>query len=224
MPKSMIASAGGSVSPEGGTYASGTVVQVTATASNSYSFVNWTGDATGSDNPLSLTMDADKNITANFASNAPPPATTNELVVVSAHGSPSPAGTNLFSSEDVILASVAGSPIINSSTTITCTGWTLVGNSPVSGSGTSVSITLTNNALLTWLWTTNVAAPAITNGYVVVWSSIPGARYSIEVGTNIYGTFTAVATNIAASPAMNIYTAAPPSGSPEFFMYRIRKE
>jgi hypothetical protein len=218
-----LASAGGTVNPGGGSYTSGTVVQVTASASNSFSFVNWTGDAAGNDNPLNLTMDADKSIMANFTSDTPP-VTTNELVVVSAHGTPTPAGTNLFTSADVILASVAGSPIINSSTTITCTGWTLAGNSPVAGSGTSVSITLTNNATLTWLWTTNVAAPALSNGYVVVWSSIPGARYSIEVGTNLFGPFTAVATNIAASPAMNIYTAAPPGGSPEFFMYRIRKE
>jgi hypothetical protein len=213
----------GSVSPAAGTYASGTVVQVTASPSNGFSFVNWTGDASGSANPLSLTMDADRSITANFATNEPLPAITNTLIVESAYGTPAPSGTTLHTNGAVIACSVAGSPIVNGSTTLTCTGWTLLGNNPLSGGGTGFSLTLTNDATLTWLWTTNIVLP-VTNGYVVTWSSLPGATYAIDVGTNLFGAFTAVATNIAATPAMNTHTAAAPAGSPAQFFYRVRKE
>jgi hypothetical protein len=49
------------------TYNYGDEVILTPTPINSnYEFLNWTGDATGNDNPLTVTMDADKNITANF--------------------------------------------------------------------------------------------------------------------------------------------------------------
>jgi uncharacterized repeat protein (TIGR02543 family) len=47
-------------------YNSGTTVQLTATPNSGYTFVSWSGDATGSVNPLSVTMTANKNITANF--------------------------------------------------------------------------------------------------------------------------------------------------------------
>ena len=52
-------------------YNSGATVQLTATPSPGYTFTSWSGDATGSDNPLTVTMNADKNITANFTATAP---------------------------------------------------------------------------------------------------------------------------------------------------------
>ena len=48
-------------------YNSGALVQLTATPNTGYTFTGWSGDATGSLNPLSVTMNANKNITANFA-------------------------------------------------------------------------------------------------------------------------------------------------------------
>jgi uncharacterized repeat protein (TIGR02543 family) len=47
-------------------YASGSAVILTATPSAGYVFSSWSGDATGSVNPLRVTMNANKNITANF--------------------------------------------------------------------------------------------------------------------------------------------------------------
>ncbi|MDN3641552.1 hypothetical protein QWY87_02480 [Lutimonas halocynthiae] len=35
-------------------------------ASQSYTFVGWQGDATGDDNPILITMNSDKSITAVF--------------------------------------------------------------------------------------------------------------------------------------------------------------
>src|SRR4030042_1462570 len=57
---------GGSVSG-GGTYPAGTVVNVTANPSQGWQFDNWSGDCTGTANPTSVTMDANKACTANFS-------------------------------------------------------------------------------------------------------------------------------------------------------------
>lgn len=52
--------------PNAATYNSGAVVQLTATANPGYTFTGWSGDATGNTNPLNVTMNANKNITALF--------------------------------------------------------------------------------------------------------------------------------------------------------------
>ncbi|WP_457131755.1 ice-binding family protein [Mucilaginibacter sp. UYNi724] len=49
-----------------GAYASGTNVTVTANANPGYNFTSWSGDASGSANPLTVTMTGNKHITANF--------------------------------------------------------------------------------------------------------------------------------------------------------------
>lgn len=65
--------AGGSVtkSPDLASYDSGTTVQITATPNAGYTFTSWGGDASGSANPLSVVMNANKNITANFTAVLP---------------------------------------------------------------------------------------------------------------------------------------------------------
>ncbi len=47
-------------------YTDGTGVELTATANSGYNFSNWSGDASSTDNPVSVTMDAAKSITVNF--------------------------------------------------------------------------------------------------------------------------------------------------------------
>jgi uncharacterized repeat protein (TIGR02543 family) len=47
-------------------YNSGAAVVLTATPSVGYSFTGWSGDATGTISPITVTMNANKNITANF--------------------------------------------------------------------------------------------------------------------------------------------------------------
>ena len=54
------------LNPAGGSYPSGTVVTVTANAGASYVFDHWTGDLTGSTNPTTITMNANKSVTAVF--------------------------------------------------------------------------------------------------------------------------------------------------------------
>ncbi len=55
-----------SLNPSGGTYTAGTVVVLTAQANSGYQFLNWTGDVTGTSNPTTVTMNANKSVTANF--------------------------------------------------------------------------------------------------------------------------------------------------------------
>jgi len=59
------ASGGGSVTP-GGSYPANSSVTISANGGATARFVNWTGNATGSNNPLLVTMDADKSITGIF--------------------------------------------------------------------------------------------------------------------------------------------------------------
>jgi hypothetical protein len=56
----------GSVSPSGGSYASGAAVSLTATPAAGYLFDHWSGDASGTANPVSLTMSANRSVTAVF--------------------------------------------------------------------------------------------------------------------------------------------------------------
>jgi hypothetical protein len=52
---------------EGTQYTSGTIVQLTANANGGYIFNNWSGNASGSLNPVFVTMNGTKSATANFS-------------------------------------------------------------------------------------------------------------------------------------------------------------
>jgi hypothetical protein len=58
--------------PDKLTYVYGEQVQLTATANQGHTFSNWSGDVSSSTNPITLTMDGNKMVTANFTqANAP---------------------------------------------------------------------------------------------------------------------------------------------------------
>ena len=59
-------SAGGSVTPSGGQYTSGTELALTATPANGYTFDHWSGGASGSSPVTTVTMGSDRNVTAHF--------------------------------------------------------------------------------------------------------------------------------------------------------------
>jgi uncharacterized repeat protein (TIGR02543 family) len=61
--------AGGSIgqSPKAASYAAGTVVTLTVSPAAGYVFTGWSGALSGTKNPATVTMDADKSVTASFA-------------------------------------------------------------------------------------------------------------------------------------------------------------
>jgi hypothetical protein len=65
----------GTVTP-GGPVSAGSVVQVLATPAAGYKFTSWSGDATGTANPVSVLMSGPRSVVANFQVSAGPPQLT----------------------------------------------------------------------------------------------------------------------------------------------------
>ncbi|MCB9137913.1 MAG: hypothetical protein H6642_06165 [Caldilineaceae bacterium] len=59
------------VTPDQTRYDAGTEVTLTAAPASGWSFAGWSGDLTGTDNPVSLVMDEDKSVTATFIEQSP---------------------------------------------------------------------------------------------------------------------------------------------------------
>src|SRR5207237_10264113 len=55
-------------SPNQATYPAGSEVTLTATPASGFSFLDWSGDASGSTNAITISMDSDKDIYAYFRS------------------------------------------------------------------------------------------------------------------------------------------------------------
>ena len=123
-------SVGGSVSPDGGTYDAGTAVKLTAKSNSKYRFVRWRGNASGSINPITINMNSDKNITAQFVK-------TYTLIVIadpSVGGSVSPDGGTYDAETSVTITA-------NPSIGYKFAGWS--GNA--SGSTSPITITMDSN-------------------------------------------------------------------------------
>ena len=60
-------SGGGSVDPDGGAYKGDSEIIITAIPSEGFVFDRWSGDANGTSEKASITMDGNKSVTANFS-------------------------------------------------------------------------------------------------------------------------------------------------------------
>ncbi|MDI6765500.1 MAG: hypothetical protein QME52_01540 [Bacteroidota bacterium] len=129
--------------PNQPTYNHGTSVQLTATPATGYSFVNWSGDLTGSTNPVNITMNSNKTVTANFTPN--PPTITSFTPTSGPVGtSVTITGTNFIGITAVKFNGVTASYTVNSPTQITATvptGATTGTISVINASGTGTSAT-----------------------------------------------------------------------------------
>jgi uncharacterized repeat protein (TIGR02543 family) len=138
---STVGSGSVSKSPDQATYASGTVVTLTATAAPGWSFSGWSGDVVGSVNPVQVTMDGAKSVTATFTQDAYSVSVT--VLPSSAAGTvtPNPAGPYHYG--DVVV--LTESPSLG----YTFSGWSGDG----SGSGSTRSVTVTGNMSVTATFT-----------------------------------------------------------------------
>ena len=118
----------GSVEPNGGTFQQGEIVTLTATPADGYYFDNWSGDVTGSENPVDLTMDADKNITATFLPESPTYYNLN--IAIEGMGTVTPESGEYLEGSTVTLSATPGDGA-------TFSGWS------GDASGTDLSITIT---------------------------------------------------------------------------------
>jgi hypothetical protein len=87
------------------------------------------------------------------------------LTVVSAHDNPNPdVGVHTYNDDDSITCSVS-SPVVDGGLSYTCTGYTGTGNIPTSGSGTSVTFTISQDSSITWTWQVTQWTLTVTSAY-----------------------------------------------------------
>jgi uncharacterized repeat protein (TIGR02543 family) len=124
----------------GGTYSYGTVRTITATPGTGQTFTGWSGAATGTTNPLDVTVDANKTLTATFT---PINYTISTAVSPAAGGSVSGSGTYAYGSTATFTATPS-------------TGYSFAGfTGGVTSATNPSSMTVTGNATVTANYTIN---------------------------------------------------------------------
>jgi len=94
----------GYIEPSSGRYQAGEEVTLTAIAAQGYGFSNWTGDASGTSKEVTITMNSDKSVTANFYKKEPEPVEyTLTTEVARGQGSITPSGGKYEKGETVTL-------------------------------------------------------------------------------------------------------------------------
>jgi hypothetical protein len=96
---------GGTVSPASGTYLSGTSVVITATPAAGWHFDSWSGDVSGTTNPVTVTMSANRNINAIFTENAPVTPNSQKLSISSRllNADGTPVGNDVAEERDITI-------------------------------------------------------------------------------------------------------------------------
>ncbi|MGD0626655.1 MAG: hypothetical protein ABSB32_18340 [Thermodesulfobacteriota bacterium] len=165
----LTAGANGSVTPAGVAYYDpATQVQISATANQSYYFSGWSGDVQGTTNPLTITMNSDKTITANFTQ-TPTQYTLATSISPANAGTVSPSSGNYDPNTNVNLTATANSGYTFSS-------WSGLASGDTS-SGNTARIYMNNNRSIT----ANFVQPSPTpSGTPWVWGDYP--RFGLDAG------------------------------------------
>ena len=134
--------------PNKSSYNQGEQVQLTATPVSGYSFSNWTGDASGTANPVTVTMNGNKTVTATFTLIPPTQYTLTVNIVGSGSVAKNPNKSSYNQGEQVQLTATPGSGYSFSN-------WT------GDASGTANPVTVTMNGNKTVTATFNAAPPVL---------------------------------------------------------------
>jgi uncharacterized repeat protein (TIGR02543 family) len=130
--------------PNASTYAAGTSVQLTAVPAAGWSFSGWSGAISGTTNPQSVIMDANKSVTATFTQNTGGPFTLTTTVVGTGTITRNPNATSYAAGTVVSLTATAGSGF-------TFTGW----SGDLSGTTNPQNITMSANRNVTATFTSS---------------------------------------------------------------------
>ena len=180
----------GIVTPPGGTFDEGSTVDLTASPASGWTFDHWSGDVTGSINPVSITMNGDKTVTAYFTELTPVQYTL--TVNSNGQGIVTPPGGTFDEGSAVDLTASPAS------------GWTFDHwSGDVTGSTSPVSITMNANKTVTAYFTEDDVAPFI-QGY----PSINRTQRTIDIAYSENQMQNAtVEANYAFNPSLNFATS-----------------
>jgi len=124
----------GSVEPAGGRYEEGDVVELLATPATGWRFAGWSGDATGDEAGITITMDGPKTVTAKFD----PPTTHALTVQVEGQGLVEPNGGDYQTGQVVRLYAIPEE------------GWRFVGwSGAATGDQATTEVTIAGDTTLT---------------------------------------------------------------------------
>jgi uncharacterized repeat protein (TIGR02543 family) len=141
-----------SISPTGPSYLAGTTVTLTATPAAGWSFSGWSGDVNGTTSPVTVTMDANKAVTANFSAVFSISATTSGDGNVSL----SPAQSLYAAGSNVSVTANASS------------GWQFLGwLGDLAGTNAAEMLTVSRNHSVEAVFGTTLATPIVGQGSVL---------------------------------------------------------
>lgn len=203
-------SGGGTVNrnPNAASYTSGTVVTLTAVPASGFSFTGWSGAVSGTSTSVTVTMDANKSITANFTQNQSNTFTLTTTVNPSGGGSisRSPNATSYSAGTVVTLTASPASGF-------TFSGW----SGAVSGTSPTVTVTMSTNRSVIANFTSN-QNPGVSFaliGYATLNGGTTGGSGGTSVTVNT-GTALQAAIQAKGSQPLTIYVngTITPSNSP----------
>ncbi len=180
---------GGTVtkSPDQAQYPSGTTVTLTATPATGYQFARWEGDVTGTTNPVTVTMNAAKGVTAVFTAAAATQYTLTVTVSPSAGGSiaRSPNQTQYSSGTTVSLTATPAAGYQFS-------GW----QGDVTGTTNPTTVVMNGNKSVTAVFTTNTPSQ-----YTLTVAASPTSGGSVTKNPNQAQYNSGTTVTLSATPA-----------------------
>jgi len=207
--------------PDSSSYASGTSVQVTATAKDGYKFDGWSGDASGTTNPLAVNMSRNKSITARFVSTG----TTNYTLTTTA--SPTNGG-EITRSSDPASGYASGAEV--RLTAVPNDGWIFVEwADSLTGTESPATITMNANKIVTAKFepvgggdTTNLIVDGDFPGSSVIDTSQGNTSWTLGQGSNWgSGKSAATASVSGNSVTVNISDTGSAAYEPQLVQYNI---